>query len=367
MAFVFSSNNLYTSHQECLFRWYEKLTTTGGWTVVSSGDGTGGNFSGVGNVLTTFSTTTDAVANAITNRRAWARLQSPDGRELLFMHSSINTATDVIGLLYSPALGFVGTGDGAISALVAPTAADGCIVIGERRGTLTLSGTSFCNGIAGNNRMDFAFGDASEGYAFYALTRQSAGTGAYMGGMIYDRVASPVPADPDGTVIFPVCEASGSPFAVNSNHLCTSSPAWVWGMAGVSGEATLSSRFACAFPIGGAPHPTAMCKQCIIRPAPAGIASFNTIVNPMGLNPYDSEVDLIEPAYWGSISGVPSSAVGSLGQPGVFGHVKGESRLIKAISGATGFANLDTNVALTRIGQTGGFWLLWDGVTTPTL
>jgi len=47
--------------------------------------------------------------------------------------------------------------------------------------------------------------------------------------------------------------------------------------------------------------------------------------------------------------------------------VKGDSQIIKALSTTTGFNNMDTNVALTRVVQPGGFWLLWDGATTPIL
>jgi hypothetical protein len=105
----------------------------------------------------------------------------------------------------------------------------------------------------------------------------------------------------------------------------------------------------------------------ILWPTWQGITGGLNLLNPGGANPYDSEIDLIEPVYWACTTLAPAGALGSLGSPSPFGVLKGTSQIIKAISTNAGYSAMDTNTALTRVAQLGGFWLLWDGSTTPIL
>ncbi len=69
MAWTYSCNNSHGS-QRALYELKEHLKTAG-WTVLASGDGTGGTYGAASDVLTTYSTTTEPVAGAVTNHSAW--------------------------------------------------------------------------------------------------------------------------------------------------------------------------------------------------------------------------------------------------------------------------------------------------------
>jgi hypothetical protein len=92
------------------------------------------------------------------------------------------------------------------------------------------------------------------------------------------------------------------------------------------------------------------------------MTSGANLLNPGGSNPYDGSLDLIEPCYWSCVTLVPTSTLGSLGSPAAFGVLKGESNFVKAVSTNAGYNSMDTNLAATRVGQPGGYWLLWDGI-----
>jgi hypothetical protein len=348
VAFTFSLNNVHTP-QQALYE-LKELLKVGGWTVEGSGDGTGGNVNTSGDVLTTWSTTTDGVAGAVTNRRAWWRLASPDGqRELLFQHASWNNATDYISIAYSRSAKFVGTGDGALAADVAPTSTDAFLFAGERRPSLSMSGNSFSNGVT-IARADYMIGDASEEYSFACFLRTN--TGVIRGGMIYDRLLNPAdPSDPDPTVVAMIGCYS------NFFTTCTDQRAfWTWGDAGVSGSPTITQS-------NGGPqkHPAVGAPRVDTgqRCAWSGtLCYWNTavVLNPGGANPYTGDIDLIEPVHWYSSNFTSQQ-----------GAIHGESRLIKARSTNAGFNNMDTNAALTRAAQTDGWWIPWDGSTTPLL
>jgi len=364
MAFTFSLNNLYASQQECLYRFKEKLITAG-WVVKSSGDGTGGSFSATGDVITGFSTTTDGIVGAITNRNAWWRIQSPDTvREILVYHNPTNIATDVILIRYSRSAGFTGTGDGALSALIAPTATDNFMICGTTRATTGGSGNSWCNGNTGNFRMDFIMGGAAENYAFFVAMRTSGGTGQYIGGLMFDRLVNTVASDSDPTIVWSISNAGLSAFATNSNRLQDQRSNWTYASTAADAQA-ISTHYPWGVPVLNSPRTDAANSWHI--PVPCRQVSASSVMNPTGSNPYDAKIDLIEPCHWACTNLTPSFATGSLGSPAPFGVVKGDSQIIKAISTTTGFNNMDTNVALDRVAQPGGFWLLWDGVTTPIL
>lgn len=361
MAFTTSVNNVHTP-QRTLYELKEKLKTAG-WTVLSSGDGTGGTLSLVGDILTTWSDgIADAVPGAITNQRAWYRIQAPDGRELLYQHAAFNIATDYCSMAYSRAAGFVNADDGAVAADVAPTSDDSFLVMGEVRPSVALNGDSISAG-GTITRVDYFIGDASEGYAFAVYMRDASGD--IIGGFFYDCVENGIAGDDPYVIWSPGCYST--PFQVNGVLWTNYSTGWSFRDPGVGAIGTiLQSNFGpWGRPASGAPREDAAQRHAILRPC--YWQQYN-VLNPGGANPYNSLVDIIQPAYWSADSTLPVSGnppwAPTTGQSNV-GIIKGSSRFIKGISSAAGFANRDTNTALTLIAQAGGYWLLWDGSTTP--
>ena len=361
MTFSFSCDNAHVS-QQALFELKQRLIAAG-WTCIGSGTGTGGGaVSPTGDLITTYSTTTDGVAGALTNRRAWWRMRAPDGRELLWQHGAFNVATDNVSVAYSRAAGFVGTGDGALAPDVAPTATDSFVVMGERRASLNLNGDSF----SGQNtitRVDYIIGDADEGWSFACYLRDSAG--AIRGGFFYDCVENPNPDDDDPFVLWsPGCYSN--PFATATGTLSSIySMGWSFRDPGVSplGTITQSNFGPWSRPQHSAPREDAAARHALLCPAYFG--QYN-VLDPSAVNPYDSNIDLLRPVKWWCAAINPNSGQSTpFGSPPPVGAIKGESRFIKAIS-ATGLTNRDTPTDLSLIAQAGGFWLLWDGATTPT-
>lgn len=366
MTFTFSCDNAHGS-QRALYE-TKVLLLAAGWTCEGSGDGTGGNFSPTGDVISTFSTTTDAVANACTNRRAWWRMVAPDGvRELLFQHAAFNTATDYISLAYSRAAGFIGTGDGALAANVAPTATDSFLVMGERRPSLNMNGTSIANGDT-ITRADYIIGDADEGWSFAVYLRNS--SGQIVGGFIYEMLLDAHPNDEDPYIIWSPGTYSApfnTPTGTLSSHY---SAGWSYRDPGVSGVSTISqSNFGpWGRPPRSAPREDAAQRWGILRPAYYGQTN---VLNPGGANPYDGEIDLIGPCYYWSGITMPTTGTPPFSNsemyagPSVYGGIKGSSRFIRKLSTASGVNNRDVTASRTLFAQAGGFWLLWDGATLP--
>lgn len=357
MAFTFSLNNSH-SPQQALYELKERLKL-GGWSVLGSGDGTAGNFNASGDILTTWSTSTDAVTGAVTNRRAWWRMRSPDGvRELLWQHGAFNVATDAISIAYSRSVGFTGTADGALAANVAPTSTDAFLFAGEKRSSLSMSGNTFSSG-ATISRVDYIIGDAAEDYSFACFLRTSAGV--ICGGVLYDRLVNPVDAgDPDNTVVAMIGNTGSNFFGPT----CTDHRAfWAWGDAGVGSSPLIGQGNGGALKHpANAPRVDAAQKCALTSLCYWGQTN---VLSPGGLNPYTNNVDLIEPVYWYSAALAQSF-------PPLFTNLQqgtfyGESRIIKARSTNVGFNNMDTNAALTRAAQASGFWVIWDGATTPLL
>jgi len=356
VAFTFSLNNVH-SPQQALYE-LKELLKTGGWSVIASGDGSGASFNPAGDVLTTWSTSTEPLAGAVTNSRAWWRIQSPDGvRELLWQHEYYNIATDYISIAYSRSAGFTGTADGALAANVAPTSTDAFLFAGERRSSFVMNGSSF-SGISAITRVDYIIGDAAEQYSFACFLRDN--TGAIKGGIIYDRLANPVDAgDTDPTVV-----AMIGNYGNFFGFTCIDQRAfWTWGDAGVGSSPTITQGNGGPqkHPAVNAPRADAG-QRCVLTSL--CYWNQNPVLNPGGSNPYTGNIDLIEPVYWYSanLSGLFQSNLTP--QQGM---IHGESRFIKSRSTNAGFANMDTNASLTRAAQTDGFWVLWDGSTTPLL
>jgi len=364
MAFTFSVDNAHSSQQAL----YETITRmiAAGWVASGSGDGTGGNFSPTGNVITGYSTSVDGGAGHITNRRAWIRLVAPNGRELLIQHTAFNNASDNISVAYSAAAGFIGTGDGALAANVAPTATDAFLAVGERRPSLNMNGDSFGGGDT-VTRADYIMGDADEGYSFAVYLRNA--TGQIIGGLFFECVIGPHPEDDDPYIVWsPGCYSA--PFNTPTGTLASHySAGWTYRDPGVSGVATITqSNFG---PWGRPPIPApredAAHRWAIMRPCYWGSTN---ILNPGGANPYDGDVDLIGPCYyWNGVvkptTGTPPFANTEMyAGPTCYGGIKGQSRFIKKLS-TEGPTNRNVTAGRTLFAQAGGFWLLWDGSTVP--
>lgn len=365
MAFTFSCDNAHGS-QQALYEMITRLITAG-WVPTGSGDGTGGNFSPTGNVITGYSTSVDGGAGHITNRRAWIRLVAPNGRELLIQHSASNIATDYVSVAYSAAAGFVGTAEGAIAANVAPTATDAFLAMGERRSSVSMSGDSFGGG-GTVTRADYIMGDADEGYSFAVYLRNS--SGQIIGGFFFDRVLGPHPEDDDPYIVWsPGCYSIT--FSTATGTLASHySAGWTYRDAGSGGVSTISqSNFGpWGRPPIGAPREDAAHRWSIMRPCYWG---QNNVLNPGGANPYDGDVDLIGPCYyWNGVvrptTGTPPFANTEMyAGPTCYGGIKGQSRFIKKLSTASGVNNRDVTASRSLFAQAGGYWLLWDGSTLP--
>jgi len=363
MAFTFSCNNSHGS-QRALYELKEKLKTAG-WTVLSSGDGSGGTYSAVGDVLTTYSTTTEPVAGAVTNHRAWWLIEAPDGRQLLWQHSDWNIATDLVSVSYSRGGTFTGTDDGAHAADVAPTGTDAFLVMGERRPSSGMTGHSFGGG-ATITRADYIIGDADEGWAFACYLRDS--SGVIQGGFFYDCLENPQAGDADPYILWsPGCYLT--PFAASSVLASYYVPFHSYGDAGVGSSPTITQ--ANGGPLGrpsrSAPRDDAAQRYGILRPTYAG-SQEDILLNGGTVNPYDgADIDLLQPVWYGAAAiSNPGTQNTPWGYISPIGEIKGESRFIRAISASGAQANRDTAQSLTLMAQAGGYWLRWDGATTPT-
>lgn len=326
-----------------------------GWTVEQSGDGTGGNYSAVGDVVTVSNVGVDGTANAITNRRAWFRIKAPTGtNEFIFQHDNFNVGADEYIIRRSPTA-FSGSGDGAPSALIAPTSPDEFIILGPQR-LPTSTGTTWAGTLGtGAQKWDFCIGNAAENYAFYGLGRSSPG-GIYLGGVIFDALVNPDGADLDPYIAMCVGQHGGASwFASNSriNDQRTNT------QLQASASTAIASQYAWGYERGPA------ADDRVFAHAMARFCYDSVVQNPWnvgGGNPYDASYDIMEPCWW-----YTTNLGGGTPVMSPRGLIKGESRLIKGQGSTAGANPMDTNVALTRIFQNGGYWLLWDGVTTPVL
>lgn len=325
----------------------------GGWTVVASGDGTGGNFGPSSDVLTVSTPGLDAQANSITNRSAWFVIRDPGGvRELMFQHQPGGVGVDVQRIMYSALAKFAGTKHGAVSATIPPSAADERLVLGGGHEPNDAGDTWAGSLGTGPQRWDYAIGDAAEGYTFWALGRTSPG-GVYNGGIFFDVVASPPAGVPDPMVIGCI--------GINSNFLSGSiifdgRTNWaVWE------ETNISTHYVWGWP--GAPggaEVTGMCQHHIPR---LGGFDRDEIHKPLGNNPYDGLEDVVAPAFWASLA--IADSFGPIVAPP--GRILGESRVFTAIGSEASPNSMDTDTGLTRAYILGGLWIQWDGSTAPVL
>lgn len=374
MAFTFYPNVSGLNWASSILSLRDKLITAG-WILMGNGDGLaafsqyGGTFGSptpATSVLTGSSPGSEGVANANTNRRAWLWLRSPDGRELLWQRDAFNTGSDEGSVRYAPS-GFGSLGLGALSATVGPTGATEINILSNNRDPGATTGNSWGGNLGtAAQKWDFAIGDASEGYSFYALGRTSPG-GVYQGGMLYDRVANADAADLDPTV---VCMARGTSSGTDSIFLTSKQNLTdARGDFAVKNQTGSRSGGTADLPWAYELDPSTelgAARMFIPRfTMTFGTGSSVEVHNPGGVNPYSGNYDLVEDVYWWSTN---VASVGMLPGVAARGLIKGKSRLIIGLGSTGGIANMDTNTALTRAcAGLGGYWILWDGVTAPVL
>jgi hypothetical protein len=247
------------------------------------------------------------------------------------------------------------------TAILHPWAHTGILVVGTNYGAN--QGSSF-GGLLGTDaqKWDFMVGGAAEGYSFAAIGRNS--SGIYQGGLFFDGVLNPDPSDLDPYVVWS-CRGTGSstdtPFQSSSQTLGDQRTAWLPKLQ--NGSDASNTRYAWAFHLDPSTE-VAAARCCMPRLSYPALSS--DVWNPLGANPYDGNYDLFEGGCYWLMSNLPAAGT-FFTNLSPSGHIKGESRFLKARGSSTGAGQLDTNAALTRIHAGYGYWLLWDGATTPVL
>lgn len=252
--------------------------------------------------------------------------------------------------------------DRAPTAALHPWAHSGILVVGSNYGAN--QGQSFGGLLGtGSQKWDFMVGGAAEGYSFAALGRTSPG-GVYQGGLVFDGVTNPDPSDLDPYVVWP-CRGTSSgtdgPFISSSQTFGDQRQDWLPKLQ--NGTNSGNGKIAWAFHL----DPTAeVAAQRCEMPRPSYPGLTTDALNPGAASPYDGNYDLYDGGCFWMQSNLGGSGAFLASLPGS-GHVKGESRFVKARGSTSGAALLDTNAALTRLHAGFGIWILWDGSTTPVL
>ena len=315
---------------------FKNIMKANGWTVVESGDGLGGNFSGLGggDVLTAWGNTTTSPNNII-NRQSWFRLQAPEGGREFVIQRRDNVSYELDSIYYSANAGFV---DGSPSATSAPTASDQVNLLGTN---LEWANEGEGGGAGSyRNLMDFIIGDADEGYAFFARTRvfgyqknNSSGPYTYATGIFLDVLDNADPNDEDPAVVDAFHNQMAKAF-YDGRSLGNGPTAWKR-YVNSNGE-------------------TSMTRYAIPRYLEGN--GTNSILNVDG-NPWDGETTVIPGAPYIQSDGTNAISFAR-------GDIKGTSKFFGYITSAT---TLDMTADLKWLHIGNQYALRWDGVTIPRL
>ena len=312
MAFTFLTNSATLTGADTAFQLKTRLKL-GGWTVMSSSDGTTYNSSG--DQITTNTTG----AGGMNNTNAWFRIRCPAisgiTRELVFQR--IGAATS-FRIKYSYSAGFTGGTPGATRV---PSAIDEGVFLGS--GTdASPTGGNWQNGTGG--QVNIAVGDSAEGYSFYSTVWNSTPTCLHT---MYMDLIDNLGSDPDPYV-----------FYVQNSNITTASS---WG-----------TGTACFCWMGKGKSYETFTNVGGITPYVSSILVINDSKAPgnFGVNPYTGNDNEFYIYYGKNSTSFP-------------GGIKGRSHLLRFCSSSRAFTNtLNTQTRLCM----NDFTLPWDGVTTPT-
>lgn len=166
---------------------FVEMLISAGWVYKASGDGLAG-YSSTGKIFTG----TGSGALGWNNAKAWARVQSPSGKEWLFQHdAAANTR-----FRYSPAAQFTG---GSPSATVTPSATDAVTVRGGGTDAVPTYGAWLSSLVTSGTVVFQGHASDDNGYGFW-FAGQASPSGAKSACLIYDPVAGAA-EDPDPYVI----------------------------------------------------------------------------------------------------------------------------------------------------------------------
>ena len=194
MAFTFSLNNIMnrTCDTMLLFKNTWKLHSA---TVLQSGDGDAigpANLADLNGDVLTVASSSNGTPNNINNINAWMRIQLPNGQEFVIQHA-VNVTQQDYRVWYSAAAGFVEEALGSVDEEVRPTASDEAQILGSSPNgsneffSADIDNPSAFPDFEARTVLNMCFGDADEGYSFYALTSPQ-GNQEWKGGMIYDAL-----------------------------------------------------------------------------------------------------------------------------------------------------------------------------------
>jgi len=192
MAFTFTKDTLFTQgsgngQATCIYTLKTALVA-GGWTVMSSGSGTGNSYSSNSDLITT--------AAIMNNTQAWFRIRAPVGtRELIFQRCANDNAWRIKvcpnGFTGgSPAAGVVPSGD-ATDTIIYGSSADA-----------TPSGAALSSG-GTPMRAHIAVGSIADGYGWYLISNDvTSGTRQFC--LMVDPIDgySQPPGDPDPYIYY---------------------------------------------------------------------------------------------------------------------------------------------------------------------
>lgn len=174
------------NNDDVVFEWIQ-CGLAAGWTVPSSSDSSTYNSSG--NQITARGTGAGAFGHGT---GSWVRLKAPTGTREFLIQRGTTAGNWYIG---RSNLGFTGTGNGAVSATVAPTAtttADQIGLFGSTGTGYTVTKADFFNGnAAGTYHTEIAF-DANSPYGFYlfSFTKSPVAAAACFQALISDSLAA---------------------------------------------------------------------------------------------------------------------------------------------------------------------------------
>lgn len=376
MAFTFLPNNDVSAHSAALLLIKTQLVAHG-WVVQDSGDGevsvgTDGLYGNGTDILTAASDGGAYLAGNIANRLSWWRIRSPQGEggvELIFFHAYFNPGSDSFGAFMIPEC--VGTGvwpgadskyygvppDGNLMVPWGTSSTTGAII--QNQGTTEFDGDG-----ATARKLDMAFGDADEGYAWYAFTRHATRRWYRGWALDYVKLANRYPGD-YGHVLW--MTGAVTEFSMWTNHKGSARTVWGafggWNSTGDAGgnPSTFATTEGNSLVSEVNRERQGRLSHAIIDPTSCFNSSGNQGTD-LGLNPYNGLADVWRGSCWYYRSSCPE--VSTLRGAPRYSGVKGKSTLFH--HGGGGVSNMAVATGQDLVAQGGGrVWVIWDDSIVP--